>query len=461
MTVSNLSSGKLAHLNSRRNVLKGMGAIMGLPWLEAFNSSSALAAAGTAANPVTSATPTRMAYIFFANGVIMQDWRPEKTGKDYELSKTLQSLQPVKEDCTIITGLAHDKARADGDGPGDHARSSAAFLTASQPRKTGGADIQAGISVDQIAAQKIGAATPLPSLELGIEGGRQAGVCDSGYSCAYQSNISWRSPNQPMAKEINPRLAFERLFGMTLDDVKKRQDRDFYRTSILDLVSADAASIQHKLSKNDRQKVEEYFSSVRDIEQRIGQAMPDKRKIPADFKVPAGTPGDVVEHIRLMYDLLALAFQTDSTRVATFMLANDGSNRRYENVNVKEGHHQLSHHRKDPDTMARIQRVDAFLVEEFSRFLQKLKSIPEGEGNLLDHSMIVYGCGMSDGNRHNHDDLPVILAGKGSGTLPTGQHLKLANKETPMANLYLSLLDRMGASIDEFGDSTGRLAELG
>jgi len=438
---------------ARRTFLKATGAVMGLPLLEAMTATKALAA------PNAAQTPNRLAFIFFANGAIMPDWRPTGEGKDYKLSKTLQPLAKVRDDCLIISGLAHDKARANGDGAGDHARCSGAFLTATQPRKTGGADIHVGVSVDQIAAKKIGTQTPLPSLELGTEAGRKAGVCDSGYSCAYQSNVSWRSPNQPMAKEINPKLAFNRLFGMSLQDAKKKQDRNFYRTSILDLVADDANRLKKQLGKTDRRKVDEYFTSVREIEQRIGRAGSQKREIPKDFSVPDGIPREITEHIRLMYDILTLAFQTDSTRVATFMLANAGSNRRYSNVDIKGGHHQLSHHRNDEKIMAEIQKIDHFLVTEYSNFLQKLKSIPEGEGSLLDNCTIVYSSGISDANRHNHGDLPVVIGGRGSGKIKTGRHLNL-KKETPMANLFLSLLDNMGASVDQFGDSTGRLKDL-
>ncbi|WP_339745189.1 DUF1552 domain-containing protein [uncultured Rubinisphaera sp.] len=437
----------------RRNFMRGAGVVMGLPWLEAMMSSTSFAAAPTAA------VPTRMAFVFFANGAIMKDWTVKGEGKDFELSKTLSSLAPVKDDCLFLSGLTHDKARANGDGGGDHARNSASFLTASQPRKTGGADIQVGISVDQVAAQKIGTQTHLPSLEIGIEGGRQAGVCDSGYSCAYQSNIAWRSPNQPVAKEINPKLAFERLFGMSLTDVKKSQDRDFYRTSILDAVSEDASKLSGRLGRTDRQKLDEYFTSVREIEQRIGRAAPQKRQLPPEFDIPQGVPADVDAHIPLMYDILTLAFQTDSTRVATFMLANGGSNRTYSHLNVKGAHHQLSHHRDEADKVADLQKIDQYLAKEFARFVQKLKSIPEGEGTLLDHSMILYGSGISDANRHRHEDLPIVIAGKASGQLQTGRHL-VYEKETPMANLYLSMLDRMGTPVDVFGDSTGRLTNL-
>ncbi|MCA8987221.1 MAG: DUF1552 domain-containing protein [Planctomycetaceae bacterium] len=436
----------------RRTFLRGAGVVMGLPWLEAMTSS--------AMAQETVAVPTRLACIFFPNGAIMPDWTPEGTGKDFQLSKTLSSLAPVREDCLFLSGLTHDKARANGDGGGDHARNSASFLTASQPRKTGGADIFVGTSVDQVAAAQVGKQTHLPSLELGTEAGRSSGVCDSGYSCAYQSNISWKSPSQPMAKEVIPRQAFERLFGMSAQDAKKRQERDFYRSSILDVVMSDAKGLQQQLGKTDREKLDEYFTSVREIEQRIGNSSPRKQVLPPEFNLPEGVPADIVQHIRLMYDIMAVAFQTDTTRVSTFMLADGGSNRSYSNLEIKGGHHQLSHHRNENDKVQALQKIDQFLVGEFSRFIQKLKSIPEGTGSLLDHSMIVYGSGLSDANRHDHHNLPIVLAGKGSGTLTTGRHL-VYEKETPMANLYVSLLNRMGCQLDTFGDSTGSLQDLG
>jgi hypothetical protein len=438
----------------RRTFLKGTGAALTLPMLEAMLPRTALAAAAQAA-------PTRMAYIFFPNGAIMPDWTPTGTGREFELSKTLAPLADRKDDLLVISGLAHDKARANGDGAGDHARCSAAFLTGAQPKKTDGADIHLGQSVDQAAAEKIGHLTRLPSLELGIEGGRQAGKCDSGYSCAYVSNISWKSATTPMAKEIDPRAVFERLFGSSYEDAKAQAERNFYRQSILDFVADDASRLRKQLGQTDRRKMDEYFESVREIEQRIERAGDDsvvETPMP-EADIPPGIPKETAQHIRMMYDLMALAFQTDSTRVSTLMLANAGSNRTYPEVDVKGGHHGLSHHRDDAEKIAQIQRIDQFLIEQFAYFLDKLKGIKEGDGNLLDHSMIVYGSGISDANRHRHEDLPVILAGRGSGTISTGRHMVL-DKETPMNNLYLSLLDRAGANLDAFGDGTARLQGL-
>lgn len=437
----------------RRTFLKGAGTAMALPMLEAMVP-RALAAAPPA-------SPTRMAFIFFPNGAIMPDWTPEGDGADFGFSKTLSPLKDHKDDVLVVSGLAHDKARANGDGAGDHARCSAAFLTGAQPKKTDGADIHLGQSVDQVAAERIGHHTRLPSLELGIEGGRQAGRCDSGYSCAYVSNISWKSATTPMAKEIDPRAVFERLFGASYEDAQARAERNFYRKSILDFVADDASRLRRQLGATDRRKMDEYFQSVREIEQRIERAAdgtPIEAPMP-EADIPPGIPKETAQHIRLMYDLMVLAFRTDSTRIATFMLANAGSNRTYPELEVKEGHHELSHHRDDASKIEKIQRVDQFLVEQFAYFLGRLKEVREGDGTLLDNSMIVYGSGISDANRHRHEELPVVVAGRGGGTIKTGRHLKF-DKETPMNNLYLSMLDRVGANVDSFGDGTARLDRL-
>jgi hypothetical protein len=389
----------------------------------------------------------------------MQHWTPAEVGTQFTLPQTLSPLAAHQSELLVITGLKHDKANANGDGGGDHARSCSAFLTGAQPRKTAGADIHAGPSADQLAANQIGHQTRLPSLEIGVEEGRQAGNCDSGYSCAYSSNISWKSAETPMAKEINPKAVFERLFGSGVDDARSSAERDFYRQSILDFVATDAARLRDKLGNSDRRKVDEYFSSVREIEQRIARAEQQTRAELPDMVPPDGIPDALTDHLRLMFDLLALAYQTDSTRIATYMLANEGSNRPYREIEVKEGHHELSHHQDDADKMAKLQKIDQFLMSQFGYFLDKLKSIPEGEGTLLDNCLLVYGCALGDGNAHNHNNLPIILAGRGGGTISTGRHVKLES-DTPMNNLHLSLIDRMGASVETFGDATGRLDAL-
>jgi hypothetical protein len=444
----------------RRTFVRGLGTILGLPMLEAMLPANGFAATGTATG--SAAAPKRLAFVFVPNGVIVPDWEPKGEGADWQLSPTLESLASVKQKINVCSGLAQDNGHAKGDGPGDHARSAAVFLTGAHPVKTGGADIKVGQSVDQVAAEKVGAQTRLPSLELGTEGGRNAGQCDSGYSCAYSNNISWKTATTPMAKEINPRLVFERLFGSPddRDAARGRARRNEYRQSILDLVSDDAAKLKQQLGQTDRRKVDEYFSSVREIELRIERAREDdsKRQIP-DLKLPNGIPKQLDEHITLMFDLMALAFQTDTTRVATFMMANEGSNRSYPMVGVNDGHHHLSHHQNKQDWIDQIKKIDKYLVGHFAKFLEKLDGIKEANGTLLDNSMIVYGSAIGDGNRHNHNDLPILLAGRGAGTIATGRHLSYP-KNTPLNNMFLSLLDRMDASVDSLGDSTGRLKGL-
>jgi hypothetical protein len=352
----------------------------------------------------------------------------------------------------------HDNANPKGDGDGAHARSASTFLTGTHPKKQG--DLHVGISVDQIAAKRIGPLTQLPSLELGTEPNRSAGQCDSGYSCAYSSNISWKSASTPMAKEINPKLAFSRMFQGRVEDHKEESKRNFYRKSILDAVSGEAARLQRRLGQTDRDKLDEYFTSVREIEVRIAQAQnhATRRAVP-EIKPPAGIPYDIDEHIRLMFDLMVVAFQTDTTRVASYMVANEGSDRQYRMIGLNEGHHTLSHHKNKSESMDTVQKIDSYLMGRFAAFLEKLDSIREGDGTLLDHSMIVYGCAIGDGNSHSHDSLPVVVAGRGGGTITTGRHIVYPAR-TPMSNLFLSLLDRMGVQEPRFGDSTGRLEKL-
>jgi hypothetical protein len=421
--------------------------------LEAMAPPMRLLAAGASAETF----PRRAAFIYIPNGANMADWTPKEVGADYELPFILEPLQSVKEDLLVLSGLAHDKARPNGDGAGDHARASATFLTGCQARKTNGADIKVGVSVDQVAAAQIGHQTRLPSLELGCDRGRLAGNCDSGYSCAYSFNISWKTESTPLPPEVNPRLVFERLFarGSKGETEESRLRRERYHKSILDFVLQDATSLKAQLGYTDRRKLDEYLTAVRELEQRIEQ---EERYVAAlpDYSKPTGVPKDYEKHIRLMYDLLALAFQTDTTRVSTFMMAHDGSNRPYPFVGVTEGHHDLSHHGNDEAKKAKIAKINQFHTTQLAYFLQRLKSIKEGDGTLLDNCMIVYGGAIGDGNRHNHDDLPVLLAGKGGTTFQTGRHLRFG-KETPMANLYLTVLDSMGVTMDRLGDSTGRL----
>ncbi len=433
----------------RRSILRGVGAGLALPLLESMKLPGVLAA--TTAAPTA---PVRMACIFVANGAIMDQWKPTGEGKDYQLSPTLEPLAAFREDMNVFSGLTQHHARANGDGGGDHARNASAYLTGAQPRKTSGADITVGQSIDQAVAERIGSQTRLPSIELGIDRGRNAGNCDSGYSCAYSSNISWKTATTPSSKEVNPRSAFERLFGnpQTAADMERRLRN---RRSILDFVSEDAKRVRQAVSGADQRKLDEYFESIRDIEARIARASSTPREIP-ELNLPDGVPSDLKEHIQLMFDILLVAFQTDSTRVATLMLADAGSNRTYPDVDVRDGHHELSHHQNDKDKMEKIARIDRYLVERFAGFLEKLKSTQEGDSNLLNNSMILYGSAIADGNRHSHDDLPIILAGNGGGTIQTGRYVQHPN-ETPLNNLFVAMADRMGAKLDKHGDSKGVL----
>jgi hypothetical protein len=390
----------------------------------------------------------------------MADWTPKAVGADFELPFILEPLQPFKDHLLVLSGLAHDKARPNGDGAGDHARASATFLTGCQARKTNGADIKVGVSVDQIAAARLGRQTRLPSLELGCDKARLAGNCDSGYSCAYSFNISWRTPSTPMPPEVNPRAVFERLFGGGSKDEaeESRARRRRYQKSILDFALEDAHRLKAKLGQTDRRKLDEYLTAVRELEERIERQEKFAATLP-DYQKPAGIPRDYEQHARLMYDLLALAFQSDATRVATFIMAHDGSNRPYPFIGVNEGHHDLSHHGNDEAKKQKIAKINRFHVTQFAYFIERLQAIKEGDGTLLDNCLIVYGGAIGDGNAHNHDNLPVLLAGRGGGTIQTGRHVKY-ERETPMTNLYLSLLDRVGANAERLGDSTGRLQKL-
>lgn len=439
---------------SRRTLLKGLGASIALPWLEAMGPLTSWAAGAETKKPA----PNRMAFLYVPNGKNMADWTPKTEGTLGELPHILQPLNDLRSHFSVLTGLTADKARAHGDGGGDHARALGAFLTGCQPRKTDGTDIRAGVSVDQVAASRIGDQTKFASLEIGCEAGAMAGNCDSGYSCVYSSTMSWRSATQPLPKEVNPKLVFERLFSNTPDAERKKADAK--RKSVLDFVREDSKELQGKLGANDQRKLDEYFASIRDIELRIERM--DKLppvKTPEGAKTPSGIPAVYEEHIKLMYDLMALAFQADATRVITCVLANEGSNKPYPFIGVSDGHHDLSHHGNDAKKKEKIRDINTFHIKQLAYLLTKLKSIPEGDGTLLDHCMISYGSANSDGNAHNHDDLPILLAGGGCGTLKPGKHVRYP-KETPLNNLWLAMLDRMNVKMSTLGDSTGALKQI-
>ncbi|MBS0209885.1 MAG: DUF1552 domain-containing protein [Planctomycetes bacterium] len=440
---------------SRRMVLRGVGSTLALPWLDAMLPRSF----GKDSAPANS--PLRMAFLMVPNGAHMPEWTPVAEGASFDLPPILQPLQNVRGDISVLSGLTQAQAFALGDGGGDHARSAAAFLTGIHPRKTHGANIHCGVSVDQLAANAIGRQTRLASLELGCEPGLTSGNCDSGYSCAYQSNISWRNATTPCAKEVNPRLVFERLFSSGSPQAKheSREKRLLYRQSILDLVNDDAQRLRGKLGGTDQQKLDEYLTGVRELELRLQLVESKDVKPPADFKQPAGVPGEYREHLRLMCDLIVLAFQGDLTRVTTFMLANEGSNRNYQMVGVSEAHHELSHHGGSKEKQEKIAKINHFHMEQFAYLLERLKKIKEGERSLLHHSMIMYGSGIGDGDRHNHDDLPIVLAGQAGGTITSGRHVKYANR-TPLNNLYLAMLERFGVQGESLGDGTEALKNL-
>lgn len=438
---------------SRRTLLRGTGITLALPWLEAMGPATAWAADTKS----DQAAPNRLAVLYVPNGVNMADWKPEADGSDFELKSILQPLASFKDRMLVLSGLTADGARPHGDGGGDHARALAAFLTGAHPKKTDGTDIRNGISIDQIAAARIGHQTRLPSLEIGCEAGSMAGNCDSGYSCVYSSTMAWKSATQPLPKEVNPKLVFERLFSSVPDE--KRVKRDARRRSILDFVREDSKGLSAKLGASDVRKLDEYFTAVRDIEVRIERAASLPPIETPDYPMPEGVPGTYEEHIRLMADLMVLAFQTDVTRVCTFVLANEGSNKPYPFIGVSDGHHNLSHHGNDEEKKAKIAKINQFHTTQLAYLLEKLASAQEGDGTLLDHCMVAYGSGNSDGNRHNHDDLPVLVAGGACGTLKTGRHIRYAN-ETPISNLWVSLLNRLDINVAQVGDSNGELVDL-
>src|SRR5688572_30775900 len=451
---------------SRRQFLRGIGACVALPVFESALRPVAAAAtpgaAGAGVAAAASGAPLRMAFVYFPNGAHQGHWWPTGEGTDFTLGKTMQPLAPLKRSIQVLGGLDHKNATAGNDGAGDHARANATFLTGARARKTDSTDIQVGISVDQIAAQRVGHLTRFSSLELSCDSIRKSGRCDSGYSCAYQYNLSWASATTPMAPESNPRLVFERLFGSGAAGERQKnfQMRQATQKSLLDFVLEDARSLQRQLGKSDQEKLDEYLTGVREIEQRIQRTegfgkLPDPKS-----DTPAGIPSVYGEHMDVMYDLLAMAFETDSPRVSTLLLAGDGSNRAYPQIGIPEGHHYCSHHRNNEELMEKIARIDAYYMERFARFLKKLDDKKDVDGkSILHNSMIVYGCGNSDGNRHTHDNLPIVLAGAGGGTLNPGNYRKLGGK--PMSNLFLSMTDRMGVTgLERIGDSSGRVSAI-
>lgn len=433
---------------------------MALPSLESVAGPASAPAVAGAAGVGPGGAPMRMAFVYVPNGADMERWTPSGTGREFQLTPTLEPLAEVRNDILVLSGLAQDKARANGDGAGDHARASATFLTSMQARKTQGNDIKVGISVDQVAAHRLGSITPFGSIELGTDKSQLSGNCDSGYSCAYSYNIAWRTENSPMPPEVDPKLAFDRLFsrGNPGETVDARMRREAQRKSIIDFVRDDANRLRGRLGRTDQRKLDEYLAAVRDLERRIEMSEKIVALAPEDSR-PIGAPQSYREHVKLMFDVMTLAFRTDTSRIATFVMAHDGANKPYTEIGVREGHHDLSHHENKQEKKDKIAKINRMHMELFAAWLKQLKATSDGEGSLLDNCMIVYGSGIADGNGHEHHNLPVILAGRGGGSFSTGRHVRYA-KDTPMANLFLSMLDRMGVPAERFGDSTGRLAQL-
>jgi len=447
---------------TRRQFLRGLGVSLALPTMTSLLRSTAGAAEASTLATTASGAPLRMAFLYIPNGVNVAEWRPCGEGTDFTFNHTMEPLNEFQSHVQVFTGFEHKHGWAGPDGPGDHARANATILTGSRPKKTSGSDIHVGVSIDQFAAQQIGHLTRFPSLELSCDGVRSSGSCDSGYSCAYQFNLSWRTPTTPVAPESNPRLVFERLFGAGegTERAASYHQRLERQRSLLDFVMDDAARINGQLGRTDRYKLDEYLSGVRELERRIEAAERFGELPDPGIAAPAGIPGNYRDHIRLMADMLVLAFQTDSTRVGTFLMAHDGSNRSFHDIGVTDGHHALSHHQSDADKLAKIAKIDRFYMDQFAYFLKRMQETRDADGKtLLENSMIVYASGLSDGNRHNHDDLPVIVAGHGGGRMTPGRHVKFADK-TPMTNMYVRMLHELGVQADSFGDSTGALEIL-
>jgi hypothetical protein len=438
---------------SRRTVLKGLGAAVSLPFLDAMVPAFAKSAfAGEA--------PVRLAWFYLPNGIDMRGWTPPAEGALGALPPVLAPFEPVKNDILVLSNLTTNWGRPLQDGPGDHGRAMASYMTGVQVYKTAGADLRVGISADQIAAKAVGHLTKLPSLEVGLEESRQAGNCDSGYSCAYVYNVSWKTESQPLPAISDPRNLFERLFGADAAEAPAaRAKRLAMRQSILDDVLGNTQRLQSTLGGADRRKLDEYLTSVREIEQQVERAAKDGTMLDPGMEKPFGVPTEFPDYFRLMTDMMIVAFKADITRLSTFMVGREGSVRAYPEVGVTDAHHPLTHHQGNMEMLAKVREINILHAKLFAEFLQKLKNTPEGDSNLLDQSMIVYGSGLSDGNQHTHDQLPTLLAGRGGGFVSPGRHL-IYQRETPVTNLFATMIERVGVRGEHVGDSTGRLAGL-
>jgi hypothetical protein len=439
----------------RRAFLRGLGATIALPLLDGMVPALS-ALAQTAARPIR-----RLGVVYAPNGMNIWRWKPATEGAAFELTPVLEPLAAFRSQLLVLSGMSNQQADAiPGEGGGDHSRGQAAFLTGVHAKKTQGPDFQAGISMDQIAARELGNDTQLASLEVALESNDLVGGCELGLSCAYTGTLSWRGPTSPVPVEIDPRAVFERLFGSSdTTDPRARLERLQTERSILDSVASDLQRLQRRVGASDRTKVADYLDSVRDIERRIQKAEEQSgRQLPL-VQQPAGVPATFEEHARLMFDLMALAFQTDLTRVCTFMIGREQSTRTYPEIGVPEPHHPISHHQQRPEYLEKLARINVFHLKLFAAFLERLRSTRDGDGTLLDQVMLLYGSGLSNPDDHNHHDLPILLAGGGAGQLRGGRHIKYP-LDTPLANLHMTLLDRMGIPIERLGDSTGKIELL-
>jgi hypothetical protein len=435
----------------RRTFLRGMGAAIALPLLDAMTPALARAQSRKA--------PVRMAFVYVPNGMDMRNWNPSYEGKLGSLPQTLQPLEPLKDDILLLGNLTHNTGRALLDGAGDHGRCCGSYLTGVQVKKTV-TNIKASISCDQLVASQIGRETRFPSLEVGLEDARQAGDCDSGYSCAYTNNLAWRSETQPLPPILDPRSLFERLFGDDADlSPEGRARRQVHRRSILDFITEDTRKLRGSLGPTDQRKLDEYLTSIRQIEEQLARAAKENAQVDPGMEKPYGVPSDFAEHFRLMTDMITVAFQADLTRVVTFLVTREGTSRAYREIGIADGHHPLTHHRNIVELMDKVAQINRYHVEQFAQWIAKLKAAPEGDGSVLDNSMIVYGAGLADGNAHIHHDLPTLIAGRGGHFIKPGRRV-LYRRETPMCNLFLTMMDRMGTRMEHFGDSTGYLTGL-
>lgn len=434
----------------RRTFLRGMGVTLALPLLESMVPARALLGK-TAARP----TP-RLGFVYVPHGAIMDRWTPATEGTGFEFTPILRPLESFREHVNVVSGLGHRAA----DTTAVHSLSPTTWLSGVRPKPTQGVDAHAGVTADQIAAQAIGQGTPLPSIELATEDHSSLiGACDRDYGCIYMNTLSWRTPSTPLPMEINPRKVFERMFGRGGRPADRLSRREAER-SILDGITHEAIDLQRRLGRTDRATVREYLDNVREIERRIQTAGRDPDRLGVALpEAPVGIPFSFEEHIKLMYDLLALAYQTDVTRVATFMVAREISNRTYPQVGVPDGHHAISHHQNRREKIEKNVRIQHYHVGLFAHFLEKLRSTPDGDGSLLDHSIILYGSNMSNSDAHDHFPLPNLLVGGGAGRLEGGRHLKYPD-HTPMSNLLLTILDKVGVPMDKLGDSTGTLMNV-